>query len=271
LTTFSVYRYARAALKTGVNTFLSAEGVFMTTHWSVVGDLLPPTCQVAPEKAQLAFARLCEDYWPPLYRFVRQRGYSRHDAQDLTQGFFAYLLEKQAYGTPDRSKGRFRTFLLVLLKRYLGAARAHQSRQKRGGDQEIVHLDGTKLDTLDKASLDALLSDAPPDEERLFEWNWATALVSRAMAELSAEYSDGPKSRLLAELRPFLTGGVGLPTHQAAAARLGVSVETLRSHLFRLRSRYRELLRAEVLRTVPMESDIDEELRYLCRVLVARA
>ena len=99
----------------------------MTTHWSVVGDILLPTRQVAPEKARIAFARVCEDYWAPLYRFVRQRGYSRHDAEDLTQGFFAYLLEKQAYGTPDRSKGRFRTFLLVLLKSYLGAARAHRS------------------------------------------------------------------------------------------------------------------------------------------------
>ena len=123
----------------------------MTTHWSVVGDILLPTRQIAPEKARIAFARLCEDYWPPLYRFVRQRGYSRHDAQDLTQGFFAYLLEKQAYGTPDRSKGRFRTFLLVLLKRYLGAARAHQSRQKRGGNQEMVYLDDAELEVLDKA------------------------------------------------------------------------------------------------------------------------
>ena len=265
-----VYRNARAALKTVGDTFPSVGGAFMTTHWSVVGDILLPARQVAPEKARIAFARLCEDYWPPLYRFVRQRGYSRHDAQDLTQGFFAYLLEKQAYGTPDRSKGRFRTFLLVLLKRYLGAAQAHRSRQKRGGNQEMVYLDGAKLDALDKAALEALSSDSPPDEERLFEWNWATALVSRAMTELSAEYSSGPRSRVLAELRPFLTGGVGLLTHQAAAARLGVSVDTLRSHLFRLRLRYRELLRAEVLRTVPLEADVDAELRYLCRVLVAR-
>jgi RNA polymerase sigma-70 factor (ECF subfamily) len=134
----------------------------------------------------------------------------------------------------------------------------------------MVHLDSAKLDTLDKAALVALASDAPRDEERLFEWNWATTLISRAMAELSAEYS-GPKSRLLAELRPFLIGGVRLPTYQAAAARLGVSVDTLRSHIFRLRSRYRELLRAEVLRTVAMEADVDAELRYLYRVLLARA
>ena len=265
-----VYRYARAALKTAGDTFPSVGGAFMTTHWSAVGDILLPARLVAPEKARVAFARLCEDYWPPLYRFLRQRGYSRHDAQDLTQGFFAYLLEKQAFGNPDRSKGRFRTFLLVLLKRYLGATQTHQRRQKRGGNQEMVYLDGAKLDTLDKAVLEALSSDSPPDEERLFEWNWATALASRAMAELSEEYSSGSKSRILAELRPFLTGGVGLPTHQAAAAQLGISVDTLRSHLFRLRSRYRELLRAEVLRTVAMEADVDAELHYLYRVLMAR-
>ena len=91
------------------------------------------------------------------------------------------------------------------------------------------------------------------------------------MDALNAEYSSGQKARLLAELRPFLTGGVGLPTHEAAAARLSVSLETLRSHLFRLRARYRALLRAEVLRTVPLEQDIDEELRYLCRILLAGA
>lgn len=243
----------------------------MTTHWSVVQELAWPSDQLPSEKAQLALTQLCQDYWPPLYRFVRQRGYSRHDAQDLTQGFFAYLLEKKAYSHPDRSKGRFRTFLLVLLKRYLSAARAHQGRQKRGGTQAIVSLDGHWLTTMESIEEDALLTAAPLDEERAFEWNWATALVSQAMDALSAEYSSGQKARLLAELRPFLTGGVGLPTHEAAAARLGVSLETLRSHLFRLRARYRALLRAEVLRTVPQEQDIDEELRHLCRVLLAGA
>ena len=168
---------------------------------------------------------------------------------------------------PTATKADSVPFSLVLLKRYLGAARAQRVDKSAAATTEMVHLDSAKLDALDKAALDALSFDAPPDEERLFEWNWATALVSRAMAELSAEYSSGPKSRLLGELRPFLTGGVGLPTHQATAARLGVSMETLRSHLFRLRSRYRELLRAEVLRTVPLEADIDEELRYLCRIL----
>jgi len=241
----------------------------MTTHWSVVDDFAQK--ETTPDRQRAALTRLCSDYWPPLYRFVRQRGYSRHDAQDLTQGFFAYLIEKRAYATPDRSKGKFRTFLLMLLKRYLSAARGHQTCQKRGGGCEMVFLDGAKLDVLERASDDALLIGAPLDEERLFEWNWAAALVSRAMENLRAEYSIGCKARVLAELRPFLTGGVGLPSQEEVATRLGVPLETLRSHLFRLRSRYRALLRAEVLRTVAHEKDVDEELRYLCRVLIATA
>lgn len=239
----------------------------MTTHWSVVDDFARQA--VAPERSDAALARLCRDYWPPLYRFVRRRGYSRADAQDLTQGFFAYLFEKQAFAKPDRRKGRFRTFLLVLLKRYLGATRAHQRRQKRGGAEEMVFFDSGRLDALEKGMEDALSTQAPLDEERLFEWNWAAALVNRALETLSAEYSSDQRARLFAELRPFLTGGVGLPTKEAAAAHLGVSMETLRSHLFRLRARYRELLRAEVRRTVPRKKDVDDELRYLCRVLIA--
>ena len=258
-----------AGLDENITTFPGAPAAFMTTHWSVVGDFALQ--QSAPDRAQAALTRLCRDYWPPLYGFVRCRGYSHADAQDLTQGFFAYLIEKQAYAAPDRSKGRFRTFLLALLKRYLGATRARQSRQKRGGIQEVVFLDGGEFNGLERTSDEALLIDAPQDEERLFEWNWATALVSRAMEALGEEYTGERKARVFAELRPFLTGGVGLPTQEEAAAHLGVSVETFRSHLFRLRARYRELLRAEVLRTVPGEKDIDDELRYLCRVLIAGA
>src|SRR6185369_11002922 len=99
----------------------------------------------------------------------------------------------------------------------------------------------------------------PQDEECLFEWNWATSLVHRAMETLKAEYAETHKAKILHELQPFLSGGIGLPTHRAVATRLGVSEETLRSHLFRLRARYRALLRAEVLRTVQKEEDIDDE------------
>jgi RNA polymerase sigma-70 factor (ECF subfamily) len=260
-----------AALKGFTGTFPTNAGVFMTTHWSVVAELPLERRNSAPERAQQALTQLCQDYWPPLYRFVRQRGYSRADAEDLTQGFFAYLLEKRAYATFDRSKGRFRTFLLVLLKRYLGASQAHQRRQKRGGDKEMIFLDAERLDAAEQFDDNALSTAAPLDEESVFEWNWSVALVGRAMEELKAEYASGQKARVFATLRPFLTGGVGLPTYEEAAARLGVPIETLRSYLFRFRSRYRSLLRAEVARTVPTCQDVETELRYLCRVLIAGA
>lgn len=241
----------------------------MTTHWSVVDDFSLE--ETAPDRAEAALTRLCCDYWPPLYRFVRQRGYSRDEARDLTQGFFAYLLEKKAYSAPDRSKGRFRTFLLLILKRYLNADRSYRSRQKRGGGEELIYLDSLQFNQIAAKADSALATAAPLDEERLFEWNWAAALVGRAMEALSLEYRGGPKARVFAELRPFLTGGVGLPTQEETATRLGMSEETLRSHLCRMRARYRALLRAEVRRTVPKERDIDEELRYLCRVLIAQS
>lgn len=249
--------------------FPTAAGGFTTTHWSVVHDF--GLQRTAPERASAALTQLCRDYWSPLYRFVRRRGYSRHDAQDLTQGFFAYLFEKQAFLNSDRTKGRFRSFLLIMLQRYLAANRAYEGRQKRGGDRKIIFLDAGKLEEIERQDCSALTTGAPQDEERWFECNWATSLVNRAMEGLRAEYSEGQKAKILEELQPFLSGGTGLPTHEAAAAHLGISEETLRSHLFRLRARYRALLRAEVLRTVQKEADIDDELRYLCRILIARS
>lgn len=243
----------------------------MTTHWSVLRDLFAEKREVAPERAQELLAQLCADYWPPLYRFVRYRGYNRADAQDLTQGFFAFLLEKEVYKIPQPEKGQFRTFLLHLLKRYLGAADAYRHRQKRGGDSVPIVIDDTRLDILEKTGYDALLIDAPMDEQRAFDCNWAAALVERAMAALKSEYAGGQRARVFAELRPFLSGGVGLPTQEEAAARLGVPLETLRSHLFRLRASYRALLRAQVARTVSTDEEVESELRYLCRILIASA
>jgi RNA polymerase sigma-70 factor (ECF subfamily) len=153
----------------------------MTTHWSVVGDF--SLQKVGPDRAHAALTRLCQDYWPPLYRFVRLRGYSRADAQDLTQGFFAYLCEKRSHTVPDRNKGRFRTFLLVLLKRYLRAAEAHQCRQKRGGGQFPLFLDA-EINEFHEIYDNALVTAAPADEEQLFERNWAASLVTRSMDAL---------------------------------------------------------------------------------------
>jgi RNA polymerase sigma factor (sigma-70 family) len=257
-----------AALKANPATFPTRGGAFMTTHWSVLRDLATEQ-EVAPERAQELLSQLCADYWPPLYRFVRFRGYSEEDAQDLTQGFFVYLLEKEVYKAPQPDRGQFRTFLLHLLKRYLGKADAHRRRQKRGGEYVpvVINEDGVDIFSVDQD--DALLVKAPLDEQRAFDCDWAAALVERAMTALKAEYATGQRARVLEELRPFLIGGVGLPTYEEAAARLEVPMETLRSHLFRLRGSYRALLRAEVARTVSTDGEVESELRYLCRILLA--
>lgn len=242
---------------------------FPTTHWSMIAAG-GRDCETSGATAENALAELCRDYWPPLYAFVRRRGYSGHDAQDLTQSFFAYLIESKAHARADREQGKFRTFLLVVLKRFLSAAHAHEHRIKRGGEQEFVFLDQ------DLAAVEALCANepesaGPASEERIFEWHWAEALVRRAIKALRAEYVIGAKRRIFEELQPFLTGGVQLPTQDETAARLSVPVETLRSHLSRLRARYREILRAEIARTISSEADVDEELRYLCQVLIARS
>jgi RNA polymerase sigma-70 factor (ECF subfamily) len=260
-----------AGLKAFTATFPTNAGAFMRTHWNVYAHLPVEKHQFGSEKAQQALTQLFEDYWPPLYRFVRHRGYSRADAEDLTQGFFVYLVETRAYRRLDRRKGRFRTFLLILLKRYLGATEAYRCRQKRGGDEAMLFLDAKELEVIEESEEDALLIEPPLDEERVFELNWARTLVERAIENLKAEYAGGQRARVLAVLLPFLTGGVGLPTQEKAAAQLEIPIETLRSQLFRLRSRYRTLLRTEVARTVPADQDVGSELRYLYRVLIASA
>ena len=248
---------------------LQADGAtFPTTRWSMVAAGAR-SWETSPGAAEEALAELCRDYWAPLYAFIRRRGFSGHDAQDLTQAFFAYLIETKAYARADRERGKFRTFLLVVLKRFLSDVYDREHRLKRGGDCTFLFFDD------DLASAEALFQSTSAngsvtDEERRFDWDWAESLVARALKALRAEYAVGAKPRIFGVLQPFLTGGQRLPSQQEAAARLNVPIETLRSHLSRLRVRYRELLRGEIARTVSTETEVDEELRYLCQLLIAR-
>ncbi|MBS0657634.1 MAG: sigma-70 family RNA polymerase sigma factor [Verrucomicrobia bacterium] len=245
----------------------SATGTpFATTHWSVIAACaLDPSDEAAAEEA---LTQLCRDYWAPLYSFVRRRGHGPHDAQDLIQGFFAHLLSKRIYAEADPTRGRFRTFLLAVLKHYLSDVYERERAAKRGGGAQNVLLLDAELEQAEAAFSAQLSSRAPADEERAFEWSWAQSLTQRALEQLADEY-EGAKARIYTALLPFLRGGIGLPSQEQVADELGLPQATLRSLLFRLRGRYRELLRAEVARTVAAEADIDEELRYLGRVLVA--
>jgi RNA polymerase sigma-70 factor (ECF subfamily) len=224
-------------------------------------------CSRVDEHGSEALAQLCRDYWPPLYSFARRRGYSPSDAQDLVQGFFAAFLQNRAYAHTDRGKGKFRTFMLASLKHYMANAWDRERALKRGGDQSFVSLD-EQMEVVEKMYVNEAAATTL-NEERAYERQWATALVARALARVGEEFANGQKTQLFNGLKPFLTGGVGLPSQTELAARLDMPIETLRSHLSRLRARYRELLREEVARTIAVADDVDEELRHLCSILTA--
>lgn len=238
---------------------------FATTHWSVIA-----ACSggdgISAEAAAEALAQLCRDYWPPLYSFVRRRGFSSADAQDLVQGFFSYFLERKAYAQTDRQKGKFRSFMLASLKNYMADVWDREHALKRGGGHKFVLLD-EELAAVEAHTLNYLGEVVPEEQE--YERRWAAALVARAVKNLEAQFSQGPKALLFAELKRFITGGTGLPSQEEVAERLGIPIDTLRSHLSRMRARYRELLREEVSRTVSQNDNVDDELRHLCSVLIA--
>ncbi len=221
-----------------------------------------------PAGAQAALAHLCQTYWAPLYGVIRRRGHSMHDAQDLTQGFFAHLIESRAYARTDQRKGKFRAFLLASLRNFLADARDHQRALKRGGDCSFLPFDDEQA-----AAVESLFQtcDGAPftiTEDQQFERQWAQTLVNASLARLAEEYRNDGRAMLFNELAVFVKGSArALPTYEALAQRLGIPAVTLRSHVTRLRERYRDLLRAEVRRTVDRPEAVDEELRELLRVL----
>jgi len=236
---------------------------FAPTHWSVI--IAAGESQASPEIARRALAQLCQTYWAPLYTFVRSRGYSVHDAQDLTQSFFAYLIEKKIYTRVDRQKGKFRSFLLASLKNFLADASDRERTLKRGGGRDFLPLHEEQAKEAE--SLFQTQSNAT-NEDRVFERTWAETLVRDSLEQLSSYYKTEGKERLFQELRIFLTGSADpLPSYVDLARRLGTQASTLRSHITRLRARYREALRAEVRRTVETEAEVEGELRELLRVL----
>jgi len=241
---------------------------FAPTHWSVV--LAAGESQAAPEIARAALAQLCQTYWAPLYGFVRSRGYAVHDAQDLTQGFFAYLIEHKIYARAERQKGKFRSFLLASLKNFLADASDRERTLKRGGHTIFCPLKEEQAEEAESLFQTHGEASYATSEDRVFERSWAETLVAGGLERLEANYGIDGKEKLFKELRIFLTGGADpLPTYADLAVRLGTAESTLRSHVTRLRARYREVLRAEVRNTVNTEAEVDGELRELLRVLTA--
>jgi len=222
--------------------------------------------EAEPEMAGAALTELCQVYWAPLYGFVRSRGHTVHDAQDLTQSFFAYVLEHKVYARVDRRKGRFRSFLLASLKNFLADVADRERTLKRGGAQIFLPLHEERVQ-----EAEALFQthSGMSNEDRLFDRScWAEALVAAALERLSADYRREAKEQLFKELRIFIAGGAEPPpTYAELTDRLEIAESTLRSHVTRLRARYREALRTEVRRTVDSEKQVDQELRVLLHVL----
>ena len=221
--------------------------------------------EAEPEMVGTALTELCQVYWAPLYSFIRSRGHTVHDAQDLTQSFFVYVLEHKVYARVDRRKGRFRSFLLASLKNFLADAADRERTLKRGGARIFLPLHEEQA--LEAESLFQTHSGIS-NEDRLFDRSWAEALVAAALEHLSADYRREAKEQLFKELRIFIAGGAEPPpTYAELTDRLGITESTLRSHVTRLRARYRKALRTEVRRTVDSEKQVDQELRELLHVL----
>ena len=241
----------------------SRSDLFPSTRWSVV--LAAGRSQAEPEISEAALAELCRTYWAPLYSFVRGRGHTVHDAQDLTQSFFAYLLEHKIYARVDRQKGKFRSFLLASVKNFLTHEADRARTLKRGGRHEFLPL---HEDLAKEAESLFQTHCYASSEDRLFDRSWGEALLAAGLKRLSADYKGESKEKLFNELRIFVAGGTDRPpTYAELTDRLGIAASTLRSHVTRLRARYLEALRAEVRRTVHTETQVDEELRELILVL----
>lgn len=231
---------------------------FATTHWSLVVAARPD--EASQTRARKALEELCRSYWYPLYAFVRNRGYSSSDAQDLTQSFFARIIETGGFATADPERGRFRSYLLGAMKHFLANEWHRAQAQKRGGGVTFL-----ELDALDPEARYALEPAQTNDPDAGFDREWAHESITRAMEKLRADSESSGKRELFQALQASLTGDE--PARSETAARLGMTEGAVKVAVHRLRQRYRELLRAEIAETVSDPSDIDDEMRHLVAAL----
>jgi RNA polymerase sigma factor (sigma-70 family) len=237
------------------------EGVaqFATTHWSVV-----LTAQERSPAADAALEKLCRTYWWPLYGFVRRQGYSPEEAQDLTQGFFALILERRDFDAVRREKGRLRSYLLTSLKNFLAKAHRRAMTVKRGEGRALVPLDELLARELaDLEPADTLTAD------RIFERRWALTLLEQVLTRLESEYRSAGNMKLFDCLKEFLSDEPGRRSQADVAAELGMTENAVKQGFHRMRQRYRQLLHDEIAQTVAVPGDVEDELRHFISVLQA--
>jgi RNA polymerase sigma factor (sigma-70 family) len=232
---------------------------FATTHWSVVLE-----AQSESPAAQEALEKLCRTYWWPIYGFVRRHGYSPEEAQDLTQGFFALLLERRDLDAVRREKGRLRSYLLASLKNFLAKAHRRAMTVKRGEGRALVPLD--ELLARERADLepaDTLTAD------RIFERRWALTLLEQVLTRLESEYRSAGNAKLFDCLNESLSDEPGRRSQAEVAAELGMTEDAVKQAFHRMRQRYRQLLHDEIAQTVAVPGDVEDELRHFISVLQA--
>lgn len=239
------------------NSPTSAPGSFGSTQWSIV---LASRRDAADRPA--ALQRLCSAYWLPIYSYLRRRGHAPADAEDLTQSFFAHLLDGDFLDRPDPAKGRFRGYLVGALKNFLGQHFERALAQKRGGGARFV--DWTTLD----AEREFAAADQPQlDPADAYEKTWALTLLSRALHQLETEQSASGRARVFAVLRPFLSTTPTRGDYENAALTLGTSRTNVAVWVHRLNHRYAELVKLEVAATVNSPDDIPSEMQHLLQAL----
>ncbi len=236
---------------------------FNTTHWTLVLACGDPTNSA---RAHDALASLFQIYWYPLYAYTRRRGFGEHDAEDIVQAFCLFLHEKHAIAKADPHRGKFRTFLLSSLQNFLANENERARAQKRGGGRELIRLDAEEADA--RYRLEPAHSVTP---ETIFEKRWATALLEQTVSGLRADFATRGKARLFEGLSSFLTSDLHETSYQAAAEQLGLPLSAIKTTVHRLRRDYRSRLRDEISRTVSSPDEVDEEMRYLRRVLGSAA
>jgi len=229
---------------------------FSNTHWTVVLSARDPEGAQSRE----ALEKLCRAYWPPLYAFIRRQGQSPHDAQDLTQAFFARLFEKDYLQAVDRQKGRFRSFLLASLKHFLSNERDRARAQKRGGAQVPIPLDFETAET--HYQIEPVEHLTP---EKIFERRWAMGLLERAISRLRGEYAADGKEALFHLLKSTLIEARGSVSYAELATQLKSTEAAVKMAVLRLRQRYRLALRAEISETVANPDEVEDELRQVLR------
>jgi len=242
----------------GSETTSEKPGAFPVTHWSVV----LAAGQSTEDQASAALEQLCQTYWYPLYAYIRRRGHSLEDAQDLTQSYLLQLLERKSFARANPHRGRFRSYLLAGLNYFLVDEHARATAQKRGGGQPVLSFDAQTA--ADRYQMEAA-DDRSPD--RLFDRCWAVTMLDQVLARLEQEYREADKAALFRRLQDFLVPGTNDETYNDAAADLNMTSEAVKKAVHRLRHRYYELFREEIAQTVADPTEGEDELRHLCAVM----